>query len=370
TTGVLGGMVARGSVRLDDPVAKYLPSSVRMPSRGGKQITLAHLATHTSGLPSLPGNFQPSDSTNPYADFTVEQMYQFLSGYTLPREIGAEYEYSNLGMGLLGHALARRAEKSYEDLLIEQILAPLDMADTRIGLTPAMRARAVSGHDQQGEPVPYWDIPTLAGAGALRSTANDMLAFLKANLDSSGGPLHRALAATHALRHQTETPGLAVGLGWHIAEFEGRPLVWHNGGTGGFRSFMAFDEARRRGVIVLANSSEDVDDIGFHLLEPRSPLTPAPTPRKEITLAPEALNPYLGVYQLSPAFWITVTREDGALFVQATGQGRFRLHPESETDFFLREVDARVSFERDSSGTVSRLVLHQGGQHTPGQKVE
>lgn len=156
TASVLAGMVARGEVRLDDAVDKYLPRAVVMPSRGGKQITLAHLATHTSGLPGLPSNLQVRDSTNPYAAYTVERMYQFLTGYTLARDIGAEYEYSNLGMGLLGHALARRAGKSYEALLIERVLAPLDLDATRIAPTQAMRARFVKGHNPQGEPVPYW----------------------------------------------------------------------------------------------------------------------------------------------------------------------------------------------------------------------
>ncbi|MGH7528582.1 MAG: serine hydrolase [Gemmatimonadales bacterium] len=323
-----------------------------------------------SGLPRLPANLQPGDPANPYADYTVERMYQFLSGYALPRDIGAEYEYSNLGMGLLGHALALRGGKSYEELLIEHVLAPLGMDDTRITLTPAMRARLARGHNQEGERVAYWDLPTLAGAGALRSTANDMAEFLAANLDSTGGPLHRALAATHATRHKTETPGLSIGLGWHILDVEGRPIVWHNGGTGGFRSFIGVDQARRAGVIVLANSAEDVDDIGFHLLEPRSPLAPAPKVRAEIALAPAVLDPYVGVYELTPEFRITVTRDGGALFGQATGQERFRLHPESQTDFFLKEVDAQVTFVRDSSGTVTRLVLHQAGRQMPGRKIE
>lgn len=370
TASVLAGMVARGEVRLDDAVDKYLPRAVDMPSRGGKQITLAHLATHTSGLPGLPSNLQVRDSANPYADYTVERMYQFLTGYTLARDIGAEYQYSNLGMGLLGHALARRAGKSYEALLIERVLAPLDLDATRIAPTQAMRARFVKGHNPQGEPVPYWDIPTLAGAGALRSTANDMLAFLKANLDSTGGPLHRALAATHAPRRKTESPSLSVGLGWHILDVEGTPIVWHNGGTGGFRSFIGLDEARRAGVIVLANSAGDVDDIGFHLLEPRSPLAAPPAAREEVALAPVVLDPYVGVYELAPEFRIAVTKDADALFVQATGQPRFRLYPESETDFFLKDVDAQVTFMRDSSGAVTQLVLHQAGQDTPGRKIE
>lgn len=371
TASVLASMVARGEVRLDDPVARYLPPSVKVPTRGGKEITLAHLATHTSALPRLP-DMQPSDPANPYADYTVEQMYQFLSGYTLPRDIGAQYEYSNLGMGLLGHALARRARKSYEELLIERVLVPLTMSDTRIMPTPGMGTRFVVGHDEGGKAVPRWDLATLAGAGALRSTANDMLKFLAANLDSTGGPLHRAMAVTHAPRHQIEPPNLSIGLGWHILNVAGKPIVCHDGGTGGFRSFLGFDETRRIGVIVLANSAEDVGDIGLHLIEPRSPLAPArppPKARKEIALASARLDSYVGVYQLAPDFQITVTRDGGALFGQATGQPRFRLYAESETEFFLKEVDAQITFLRDPRGKATELVLHQEGRDMPGRMV-
>ena len=125
TASLLAEMAARGEVGLDDPVAKYLPPSVRVPSRNGKQITLLDLSTQTSGLPRMPTNFSPKDELNPYADYSVDQLYAFLSGYELTRDIGSQYEYSNLGVGLLGHALALRAGKSYEALLVERILRPL-----------------------------------------------------------------------------------------------------------------------------------------------------------------------------------------------------------------------------------------------------
>ena len=175
TATILADMVLRGEVKLDDPVAKYLPATVRVPSRGGKLITLADLATQSSGLPRMPDNFHPADATNPYADYSVQQMYDFLSRYELPRDIGAKYEYSNLGVGLLGHALARRAGVSYESLVNARVLAPLGMTSTRITLTPDMRSRLAVGHDEAMHPVANWDLPTLAGAGALRSTATDML---------------------------------------------------------------------------------------------------------------------------------------------------------------------------------------------------
>src|SRR3989475_2270934 len=233
TASILADMVDHGEVRLDDPVAKYLPPSVRVPSRNGKQITLLDLATQSSRLPRMPSNFTPKDSLNPYADYTVQQMYAFLSSYALTRDVGAEYEYSNLGVGLLGHALALKAGTSYEALVRQRILGPLGMHETAITLTPAMRARLAPGHEIDGRVVPNWDLPTFAGAGALRSTAADMLRFLIANLDSTAPPLGHVLRATHAARHATSDPNLRIGLAWHILSRPSGGIVWHNGGTGG-----------------------------------------------------------------------------------------------------------------------------------------
>ena len=127
---------------------------------------LLDLATQSSGLPRMPNNFHPKDEGNPYADYTVDQMYAFLSTYQLQRDIGSQYEYSNLGVGLLGHALALRAGRSYEDLVTERVLRPLGLNDTRIVLTPSMKSRLTPGHSPSGAVVPNWDLPTLAGAGA------------------------------------------------------------------------------------------------------------------------------------------------------------------------------------------------------------
>jgi serine-type D-Ala-D-Ala carboxypeptidase/endopeptidase len=165
TSIVMTDMARRGEVALDDPVAKYLSASVKMPERGGRKITLADLATHSSGLPRMPSNFARKDPANPYVDYTVEQLYEFLTGYNLERDIGSEYEYSNLGSGLLGHALALRAGMSYEALVRSLICDPLGMTDTRMTLTPEMKARLAVGHDNTLAPVANWDIPTLGGAG-------------------------------------------------------------------------------------------------------------------------------------------------------------------------------------------------------------
>lgn len=286
TAVVLEEMVRWGEVQLEDPVARFLPGHVRVPREEAREITLLDLATHLSGLPRMPLNFFPADLENPYVDYSVELMYTFLSEFELQRGIGTEWEYSNLGMGLLGHALSLKAGLTYEGLVSRFILSPLEMKDTGILLSPALGFPFAQGHNAQAEPVPLWDIPTLPGAGALRSTANDMLLFLAANLSSDEEPIFAALRRTHEVRVPDVAPGLSMALGWLVnMRNPDRPIIWHNGGTGGFHSFIGFDPSSNRGIVVLTNGTQTIDDIGFHLLDDRNPLSP-PEPLGRVGKAP------------------------------------------------------------------------------------
>ena len=368
-TGILlADMVARGEVSLSDPVSDYLPDGVTMPTRGGREITLLDLSTQHSALPRLPDNMSPADATNPYADYTIEQMYAFLSGHELRRDIGSQYEYSNLGVGLLGHVLARVGGGSYEDVVRERILEPLGMSMTGIKLEGDIRAWMTEGHNQQGSVVPLWDLPTLAGAGALRSNVEDMLTFLAANTGPPESQLERSMRDSHEQRRSMSAQ-IAIGLNWHIRSVGDERIIWHNGGTAGFRTFIGFDPDKGVGAVVLTNSGHGADDIGLHLINPEVPLAPAPLERVEVEVAEDVLQTYVGEYELAPTFSIVVTLEDGSLFAQATGQATVAMFAESETEFFLRVVDAQVTFERDTHGVVTGLILHQAGANQPGRKV-
>ena len=371
TSTVLSELVQEGKVRLDDPAQKYLPATVRLPTRNGKAITLGNLAMQNSGLPRMPSNFKPADAANPYADYTVQQMYDFLSSYQLTRDPGAEFEYSNLGVGLLGHVLSRATGLSYEELERQRVWAPLGMTNTAITFTPWMKAHLALGHDPQGKVAANWDLPTLAGAGAIRSTTNDMLKFLDANLHPERGALQRAMAFAHEERAPAGNMG--IGLNWIIRHAGPDAIVWHNGGTGGYRTFIGFEPSRKTGVVVMTNSAgEGADDIGFHLLDSRLPLVPKPAPAKArtaIDVRPDILARYVGRYQLAPNFILEVTLKDNVLFAQATGQPMVRLWAESESGFFLKEVDAQVDFIRDAQGTTTGLVLHQNGQNISAPKL-
>jgi serine-type D-Ala-D-Ala carboxypeptidase/endopeptidase len=372
TSLLLADMVQRGEVALSDPVAKYLPPGTRVPERNGRSITLVDLATHTSGLPRLPSNMSPKDSANPYADYSVEQLYQFLASYQLTRDIGSEYEYSNLGGGLLGHVLALRAGTSYEELVESRICTPLRMNSTRVTLTPEMKARLAAGHDESLKTVENWDLPTLAGAGALRSTANDMLTFVAANLGYTKSPLAPAMAAMLKVRRPAGQSGLEIALGWHVYTTGGKEIIWHNGGTGGYRSFMGFDPKSGVGVVLLSNTEtpEGVDDIGRHLLDPSIPLKPPAKEHKQVAVDPKLFDGYVGTYQLSPNFNISITREGGHLFAQATGQEIFEIFPEGDRDYFLKVVDAQITFVTDGKGPAKEIVLHQNGHDVHGNRIE
>jgi CubicO group peptidase (beta-lactamase class C family) len=373
TSLLLADMVQRGEVALADPVAKYLPAEVKVPERGGRAITLVDLSTHTSGLPTMPTNFNPKDPANPYADYTVDQLYQFLSSYQLTRDIGSKFEYSNLGVGLLGQALARRAGMDYEALVRSRITIPLGMSSTGITLSPEMKARLALGHNDKLVTVPNWDLPALAGAGALRSSANDMLTFLAANLGYVKSPLAPAMAAMLSVRRPTGAPELGeIGLGWLITKPSEDEIVWHNGGTGGYRSYIGYDAKTRVGIVVLSNTFTlaGIDDIGMHLLDSHAPLLPAPKEHKEITVDARIFDGYVGQYQLAPNFILTITREGDQLFAQATGQGKAQIYPESEREFFYKVVDAQITFETDAKKRATGLTLHQNGANMPAKRIE
>jgi CubicO group peptidase (beta-lactamase class C family) len=366
---LLAQMVERHEVELTDPVQTLLGESMTVPKRGTREITLADLATQSSGLPRMPNNFRPKDPANPYADYTVEQLAEFVSKYQLSRDPGERYEYSNLGMGLLGHALALKEGTSYEALVRKQICEPLGMSDTCITLDEKQRARLAVGHDAQGNQVANWDLPAMVGAGAIRSTLADMLKFLSANLGLTKTTFDAAVADSQAIRFKSGDGSVELGLAWHIQP--GKGVVWHNGGTGGYHSLAAIMPEKHAGVVVLTSTAGmHVDRWGFGLLklllDGESEPLKLPQP---IELSADAIAPFVGTYKLGGAT-TTVSREGDRLFVQLTGQPKLRVYAEAKDRFFYREVGAAVTFETDDDGKVTRMVLHQNGRDIPAPRSE
>ncbi len=365
TSLLLADMIERGEVKADDPVSNYLPGHAEVPSRNGKQITLLNLSMQNSGLPRLPGNLKPADPANPYADYNQAKLLEFLASYKLTRDPGEKYEYSNLAVGLLGFALAQRAHMSYEALVRERIFKPLHMDRSTISLSPDSRKLLAHGYDAELKPVKNWDLDALAGAGAIRSSANDMLKFFAANLGLVETPLAPAMHRMRTVRKDTGMPNVEIAMAWHIFSEFPPDLYWHNGGTAGYRSFAGMDLAGKQAVVVLCNTSFDVDDIGKHALNAKYPAAML-AELHEVQLDPKILSEYEGSYQLAPSFSIKFTARTGHLYTQATGQPEFEVFASKKDEFFLKVVEARVTFTRDSEGKVTGMVLHQNGRDIPG----
>ena len=274
TSLLLEDMAEKGEVNLNDPISKFLPKNVKTPTRDGKEITLIDLSTQTSGLPRMPDNFTPKDWRNPFADYTPEKLYDYLSQYKLTRGIGEKYEYSNTGVGLLGFVLSLKAGTDYETLVKKRICEPLKMTSTIIALTPDLKKRLAVGYDQNGRQTENWDFSALAGCGAIKSTVNDMLKFAAANLGLVKTNLSDDMEAIQVPRHTTGIADLYIAMGWHVWLKYDKKIIWHNGGTGGYRTFIGLDKENQKAVIVFSNSAAGVDDIGLHLLESRFEMNP------------------------------------------------------------------------------------------------
>ena len=310
---LLARMVAEGEASYDEPVRELLPrGTVAKPQ--GPEITLFDLATHRSGLPRMPANFRPVDRTNPYADYDAPKLYAYLKAHGVAKPANPEYRYSNLGLGLLGQALANRAGKSYTDHLRDQITAPLALPDTTVHLSPDQVQRFLQGHNDKNLPVHAWDLDALAGAGAIRSTAGDMLTYLVANLHPERDPvLQPALTASHHLRANA-AGGSQIALAWHYSPEDA--AYYHSGATAGFTSYAAFSPQTDTAIVVLTNTGPSFhlppELIASHLRQ-RLAGTPAVSLRTTQVPAPTGA---VAVPRSYAAYWFTMFA--AGLFVYAT----------------------------------------------------
>lgn len=259
---VLSQMVEQGEVRLDEPVRELLPAgTVGKPD--GSEITLLDLATHHSGLPREPDNLHPADPANPFADYRPADLYAYVAKHTVAKPAQTEFLYSNLGFGLLGQALSNRAGLSFAVLLEQQVTGPLGLKDTVVSLSPDQQARFIPGHTSDHQPVRAWDSDALAGAGAIRSSAPDMLRYLQANLHpdrlnlttgTSGATLPAALIQSHQLL--ADRPGGLIAFAWFFSPVAGDYL--HEGDTPGYSSYALFNPKGDFAVVVLSNTGANL----------------------------------------------------------------------------------------------------------------
>lgn len=268
----LADAVVSGEVALETPVADLLPDSVTVGAHADGPIRLVDLATHTSGLPrlDLSMGFAPGfDMADPYALYGPDRLLAFLRTVRPETAPGETFGYSNLGVGLLGYALARRAGTTYADAVGRRVLAPLGMRETWIAVPDSLAARLVEGHGADGTPVPHWTwTDAAAGAGGWRSSADDLLTLAEAALALTASPLAEPLALALTPRADVDR-GRRIGLGWFfvpVPDSEGVTMAVHDGGTGGFSSFLGVVPEGGVGVVVLTNRWADVDRFAVDLV--------------------------------------------------------------------------------------------------------
>jgi D-alanyl-D-alanine-carboxypeptidase/D-alanyl-D-alanine-endopeptidase len=254
TSLVLAKEVVRGRIGLTDPISICAPSATSSTCFRGEPVCYVHLASHMSGLPRLPTNLHPADYGNPYADYTDADLRAFLASYSLTREPGTVFEYSNLAVGWLGQLLSQGAGLDYESLVRNEITSELGLEDTRITLSGEQEVRFAPTY-AAGIPAEHWDFQALAGTGALRSTAADLARFLQAEMGLRSTSLSAAMELSQVPRFGSNPldSRQEVALSWQIDGTNS--MIWKDGATYGSRSFVGFDKAEKVGVVVLSNTA-------------------------------------------------------------------------------------------------------------------
>jgi serine-type D-Ala-D-Ala carboxypeptidase/endopeptidase len=327
---LLADAVRRREVKLNDLAALHLPKEIRLPERNGRKITLIDLATHTTGLPhDLPPDLRTIAQTKPPRD-ARPIMYDYLSKWTLPADIGSAFSYSNLDYGLIGIALEQRTGLSYDQLLRTRILDPLRMDDTGVSISPAQWERRAHPHTAELQPAPEWSKPW--SISVLQSTANDLLSFLSAAAGLAPTPLKSSFDAMLNVRRPAPMLGRGAehAIGWYIHPAGGRPLIAHSGSGGGFGASIVYDPTAQIGVALLANAENLWEDVAAHILRPSIPLKAKPT---GLVLADAILDAYIGRYvDDTGAVW-PVAREPSGLVLRHPQGYRVPLIPQTETRF-------------------------------------
>lgn len=384
---LLADMVERGEVSLEDPIGDFLPPEVQVPNGAKGDIRLFDLATHTSGLPNIGANFwqdgdniyDPDTAGRRWSGYTQAQLFESLQSHSSSIERDPEFVYSNLGMGLLGHLLELKSGKSYEELLVERICKPLEMRSTCLTLSEDMRARRAQGHNADSKPSEPWDGEgsALAGAFAIRSTPNDLMIFLKANLGLVDSTLSSAIEATHT--EQFKRNNLEqVGLGWNRNKFQ---VVFHSGTTGGFRCSMFMLPESKVGTFVITNTqvgggtdarAAEFEKIGGSLLNALVGAPPLPVSLpKAASLGSDQLTDYIGQYNLrsEDSDGLRISAADGKLHALIPGRITRQLYPQAEDIFFMKEYDVELTFERDDERNVQGVSARIGDQSQTLQRV-
>ncbi len=363
---LLADAVQRKEVTLDTPVADLLPPGVTVPTRDKIAITLKHLALHSSGLPKLPPSLVTRKvPPDPYAAYDEDALFQDLITTELIAPPGAQITYSNFGAGLLGHALGRKIGGGFAKALETRVLAPLELRDTFVNPPASANPRRVIGTDDDLKPTSRWTWGALAGAGVLISTARDQLRMIDLELDAavgSKGTLRPQMRLTQ--EPELDNQGDNEGLGWSI-DPAGR--YWHNGGTGGFRSYLMFDPKTKRGVVVLASTASTlVDFLARSMIEVLDGTAKPPITRA----TPAQLAGYAGKYDFTGTV-LSVVVADNRLYLEGPGEPRHRMASITDRAFWIEALQSAAKFEIDAkTGKSTSLVFKVGDRQIVAPRTE
>lgn len=347
---------------VEDTIDKHLPDA----PEAWKKVTIHHLLSHTGGVPSYTND--PAYGKNKFRPMPLPDLVALFRGKPLEFEPGSQWKYSNSGYALLGDIIQRASGMSYEAFLRKHILDPLGMKNSGYDHWHDILPNRAAGYSKRGDEIrnaDYLDMSQPHAAGALYSTVDDLYLWDRA--------LYTDKVLPQAVRDRMFTPVKSnYAYGWTVGMAGGRKMVGHGGGIDGFSTMIMRMPEDQGAVIVLSNLQQaNAQQVAMGLA---AMLYDAPyqTPkvRKEITLSPSIYDKYVGVYELAPNFRLTVKRDGSRLITQATGQPPIEVFPESETKFFLKVVDAQLTFVPGADGTASQVILHQGGRDMPAKRVE
>ncbi|MES2373341.1 MAG: serine hydrolase domain-containing protein [Bacteroidota bacterium] len=263
TATLLADAVSKGKIKLDDPVNKYLPDSIPAITFEGVPVTIRSLINHSSGIPRMPDNMG-TNKTDPYIDYDDSKMFSFYKNFTPTRKPGDKYEYSNLAVGTVGVILERINKDSYENMLLKTICKPLDMHDTKVYLQNQDSVRFAKGYSDGNFAAP-WNFKAFMGAGGIRSTVADMIRYAQAQLGTAPAALNSDIQLTHTVTFKTTDATL--GMAWLYRKPGKDQILFHNGATGGYKSYLAVNLQKKFAVVILSNTTISVDGVGNGLMK-------------------------------------------------------------------------------------------------------
>lgn len=360
TSALLADLILQGKASLEDPLSNYLPSGTTVPGFEGKPILIKHIVTHTSGLPVVPDFGSTPNMENPYANIDEASLLKTLSNTKLQRAPGSQFEYSNYAMMLLTSIVAKRAGSDFETLIQNRLFKPTGMTSSYINQKPK-DVKAAQGHTPNNKTTPAWTFNNnTAGVGGVRATLDDMVSYVQAQLGKTDSIISPALKLTQQeIKTETNTK---MAMNWVLAPLDAHQVHMHEGGTGGFSAFTAFDLEKKRGVVILSDTAltsvGGLSSLGNHLLDSRLPLGKA---RKVKQPDATLLKAIVGEYHFMPDMKMTLTSKNGRLYTQATGQAIYEMGYDSAGDFYPLEFDATIRPQKKSDGSYALLFLQSGG---------